>query len=118
MKGFAIWVSGIHRFILDRRANLKKAFLNLAGKCSAVLCCRATPLQKSLIVRSAKDSLKVLTLAVGDGANDVPMIQVKWILYYVFNFVFFWLLNYEKENGLKVLRVGGVYIYFLDLSIH
>ncbi|XP_042867985.1 phospholipid-transporting ATPase VA-like isoform X1 [Penaeus japonicus] len=62
-------------FILDRRANLKKAFLNLAGKCSAVLCCRATPLQKSLIVRSAKDSLKVLTLAVGDGANDVPMIQ-------------------------------------------
>ncbi|KAG7167224.1 phospholipid-transporting ATPase VD-like 2, partial [Homarus americanus] len=35
----------------------------------------ATPLQKALIVRSAKDSLKVLTLAVGDGANDVSMIQ-------------------------------------------
>nr|XP_045605910.1 phospholipid-transporting ATPase VA-like [Procambarus clarkii] len=62
-------------YILDRRANLKKAFLTLAGKCGAVLCCRATPLQKSLIVRSAKDSLKVLTLAVGDGANDVSMIQ-------------------------------------------
>lgn len=62
-------------YILDQRANLKKAFLNLAGKCSAVLCCRATPLQKSLIVRSAKDNLKVLTLAVGDGANDVSMIQ-------------------------------------------
>ncbi|KAK7072411.1 putative phospholipid-transporting ATPase VB [Halocaridina rubra] len=62
-------------FILDRRADLKKSFLTLAGKCSAVLCCRATPLQKSLIVRSAKDSLKVLTLAVGDGANDVSMIQ-------------------------------------------
>lgn len=42
-----------------------------------MLCCRATPLQKSLIVRSAKDSLKVLTLAVGDGANDVSMIQVR-----------------------------------------
>lgn len=62
-------------FILDRRADLKKSFLLLAGKCNAVLCCRATPLQKSLIVRSAKDSLKVLTLAVGDGANDVSMIQ-------------------------------------------
>ncbi|KAK8739932.1 hypothetical protein OTU49_003271 [Cherax quadricarinatus] len=62
-------------YILDRRANLKKPFLTLAGKCSAALCCRATPLQKSLIVRSAKDDLKVLTLAVGDGANDVSMIQ-------------------------------------------
>ncbi|KAK3855690.1 hypothetical protein Pcinc_037925, partial [Petrolisthes cinctipes] len=62
-------------FILDRRANLKNAFLELAGRCGAVLCCRATPLQKSLIVRSAKDALKVLTLAVGDGANDVSMIQ-------------------------------------------
>ncbi|XP_045133303.1 phospholipid-transporting ATPase VA-like isoform X2 [Portunus trituberculatus] len=62
-------------YILDRRANLKKKFLSLAKQCSAVLCCRATPLQKALIVRSAKDSLKVLTLAVGDGANDVSMIQ-------------------------------------------
>ncbi|CAL4122701.1 unnamed protein product [Meganyctiphanes norvegica] len=62
-------------FILDRRANLKHAFLELASKCSAVLCCRATPLQKAFIVRCAKDTLKVMTLAVGDGANDVSMIQ-------------------------------------------
>lgn len=62
-------------FILDQRTNLKKLFLELAKQCNAVLCCRATPLQKALIVRLAKDSLKVLTLAVGDGANDVSMIQ-------------------------------------------
>lgn len=70
------WEFYFLRYILDRRANLKKGFLSLAKQCSAVLCCRATPLQKALIVRNAKDSLKVLTLAVGDGANDVSMIQV------------------------------------------
>lgn len=65
---------------MDRRANLKNEFLDLAKQCGAVLCCRATPLQKALIVRLAKDSLKVLTLAVGDGANDVSMIQVNSVI--------------------------------------
>lgn len=40
------------------------------------MCCRVNPLQKALVVRVAKEKLKVLTLAVGDGANDVSMIQV------------------------------------------
>ena len=40
-----------------------------------MLCCRATPLQKAYIVRIVKEELKMHTLAIGDGANDVSMIQ-------------------------------------------
>ncbi|XP_019744392.1 phospholipid-transporting ATPase VD isoform X3 [Hippocampus comes] len=51
-------------------------FLELSHSCKAVICCRSTPLQKSQVVRLIRDQLKVMTLAVGDGANDVSMIQV------------------------------------------
>ncbi|CAH2005240.1 unnamed protein product [Acanthoscelides obtectus] len=62
-------------FILDRRSNLTKPFLRLTTYCNSVLCCRATPLQKAYIVRVVKEELKMRTLAIGDGANDVSMIQ-------------------------------------------
>lgn len=62
-------------FILDRRSNLTKPFLKLSTYCTSVLCCRATPLQKAYIVKVVKEELKMRTLAVGDGANDVSMIQ-------------------------------------------
>ncbi|RZB54427.1 phospholipid-transporting ATPase VD, partial [Asbolus verrucosus] len=62
-------------FILDRRSNLTKPFLKLTTHCSSVLCCRATPLQKAYIVKVVKEELKMRTLAIGDGANDVSMIQ-------------------------------------------
>ncbi|XP_072941971.1 phospholipid-transporting ATPase VD [Epargyreus clarus] len=60
---------------LDRRSGLVAPFLSLARRCSAVLCCRATPLQKAYIVKAVKEELGVTTLAIGDGANDVSMIQ-------------------------------------------
>ncbi|XP_054163939.1 phospholipid-transporting ATPase VD-like [Oppia nitens] len=50
-------------------------FLELAQFYSSVLCCRATPLQKGEVVKHVKEILKVMTLAIGDGANDVAMIQ-------------------------------------------
>ncbi|XP_066145545.1 phospholipid-transporting ATPase VD isoform X1 [Euwallacea fornicatus] len=62
-------------YILDRRSNLTKPFLKLTTYCNSVLCCRATPLQKAYIVKVVKDELKMRTLAIGDGANDVSMIQ-------------------------------------------
>ncbi|XP_043925463.1 phospholipid-transporting ATPase VB isoform X1 [Protopterus annectens] len=57
------------------QGNLEKKFLELAKHCRAVLCCRATPLQKSMVVKLVRDKLKVMTLSIGDGANDVSMIQ-------------------------------------------
>ncbi|KFQ77639.1 putative phospholipid-transporting ATPase VD, partial [Phoenicopterus ruber ruber] len=56
--------------------SLQDIFLELTEKCRAVVCCQATPLQKSVLVRLVRNKLKAMTLAVGDGANDVSMIQV------------------------------------------
>ncbi|KAL8953589.1 MAG: hypothetical protein Q9222_000584 [Ikaeria aurantiellina] len=54
---------------------LDKIFLELAVLCKAVICCRVSPLQKALVVKLVKRNLKSLLLAIGDGANDVSMIQ-------------------------------------------
>jgi phospholipid-transporting ATPase len=60
-------------FALER--DLEKHFLDLAIKCKAVICCRVSPLQKALVVKLVKRHLKAILLAIGDGANDVSMIQ-------------------------------------------
>ncbi|XP_020864720.1 phospholipid-transporting ATPase IK isoform X1 [Phascolarctos cinereus] len=53
----------------------ERAFVDLASKCQAVICCRVTPKQKALIVQLVKKYQQVTTLAIGDGANDVNMIK-------------------------------------------
>jgi phospholipid-transporting ATPase len=60
-------------FALEK--DLEKTFLDLAVMCKAVICCRVSPLQKALVVKLVKRHLKAILLAVGDGANDVSMIQ-------------------------------------------
>lgn len=50
-------------------------FLDLSTSCRAVICCRTTPKSKSQIVEFVKRNTNAITLAVGDGANDVSMIQ-------------------------------------------
>uniref|UniRef100_A0A3Q3LHG2 Phospholipid-transporting ATPase n=1 Tax=Mastacembelus armatus TaxID=205130 RepID=A0A3Q3LHG2_9TELE len=55
--------------------DLQDRFLDLSKRCRSVLCCRVTPLQKSGVVKVVQEKLNVMTLAVGDGANDVNMIQ-------------------------------------------
>jgi len=54
---------------------LRQKFLLLCKQCKAVLCCRVSPAQKAAVVRLVKTGLDVMTLSVGDGANDVAMIQ-------------------------------------------
>lgn len=54
---------------------LKHKFLLLCKQCRSVLCCRVSPAQKAEVVRLVRTGLDVITLAVGDGANDVAMIQ-------------------------------------------
>ncbi|KAI8894365.1 hypothetical protein BC833DRAFT_605122 [Globomyces pollinis-pini] len=56
--------------------DIKMTFLELAVMCKAVVCCRVSPLQKALVVRLVKNNVEsAVTLAIGDGANDVSMIQ-------------------------------------------
>ncbi|KAI9069193.1 phospholipid-translocating P-type ATPase [Trametes sanguinea] len=53
----------------------KHLCLRLAMQCEGVMCCRVSPLQKALVVKLVKDGIGAMTLAIGDGANDVSMIQ-------------------------------------------
>lgn len=49
--------------------SLQNIFLELTEKCRAVVCCRATPLQKSVLVRLVRNKLKAMTLAVGESCG-------------------------------------------------
>ncbi|KAG0459971.1 hypothetical protein HPP92_023099 [Vanilla planifolia] len=55
--------------------DLEKSFFDLASGCASVICCRTSPKQKALITRLVKINTRKTTLAVGDGANDVGMLQ-------------------------------------------
>ncbi|KAJ9151787.1 Phospholipid-transporting ATPase [Pleurostoma richardsiae] len=60
--------------------DMEKLFLDLAVMCKAVICCRVSPLQKALVVKLVKRYQKQsILLAIGDGANDVSMIQAAHI---------------------------------------
>ncbi|EFC39377.1 predicted protein [Naegleria gruberi] len=54
---------------------LRNLFLNLSVKCKSVICCRVSPKQKSDVVLLIKNNVDSITLAIGDGSNDVSMIQ-------------------------------------------
>lgn len=49
--------------------------MSTACACKAVICCRVTPLQKAQVVELIKKRKKAVTLAIGDGANDISMIK-------------------------------------------
>ncbi|KAL8529386.1 hypothetical protein ACS0TY_006709 [Phlomoides rotata] len=61
-------------YILD--SELENELFELACNCSVILCCRVAPLQKAGIVALIKSRTDDMTLAIGDGANDVSMIQM------------------------------------------
>jgi hypothetical protein len=58
-----------------RLRRLRSKFYDLCSVCKSVVCCRLTPYQKALIVREMKRRKGVITLAIGDGANDEQMIK-------------------------------------------
>ncbi|KZT54419.1 phospholipid-translocating P-type ATPase [Calocera cornea HHB12733] len=53
----------------------KEMLLQVSTRCEAVVCCRVSPKQKAQIVHLVKDGMGAMCLAIGDGANDVSMIQ-------------------------------------------
>ena len=54
--------------------NLLKLFFELSVNCLTVVCSRVSPKQKGQVVNLIKQTEKAITLAIGDGANDVGMI--------------------------------------------
>ncbi|CAO3621672.1 unnamed protein product [Mucor fragilis] len=60
-------------FALEK--DVERLFYDVATRCKAVICCRVSPLQKALVVKLVKKYSNSILLAIGDGANDVSMIQ-------------------------------------------
>ncbi|WBW71444.1 P-type ATPase [Schizosaccharomyces osmophilus] len=74
IESMALIIDGVSlTFALER--SLERRFFELASLCRAVICCRVSPLQKALVVKMVKRNTDSILLAIGDGANDVPMIQ-------------------------------------------
>ncbi|XP_070072783.1 phospholipid-transporting ATPase ID isoform X4 [Drosophila takahashii] len=76
--GFALVVNG-HSLVHCLSPEMENKFLDIASQCKAVICCRVTPLQKALVVELIKRAKNAVTLAIGDGANDVSMIKAAHI---------------------------------------
>ena len=72
--GFALVING-HSLVHALTPDMELAFLGVAEHCTAVICCRVTPLQKALVVELIKKYKEAVSLAIGDGANDVSMIK-------------------------------------------
>jgi phospholipid-translocating ATPase len=71
-----------HALIIDGESlklvlsdELRQKFLILCKQCKSVLCCRVSPAQKAAVVQLVKNGLDIMALSIGDGANDVAMIQ-------------------------------------------
>jgi phospholipid-translocating ATPase len=72
----AFVVDGATLEILSQEENLLELFCHLGCLSSTVICCRVSPSQKALVVKSIRRSApRAVTLAIGDGANDIAMIQ-------------------------------------------
>lgn len=56
-------------------SDLKSDFMQIALSCRCVICCRVSPIQKAEVVELVKLMTREVTLAIGDGANDVAMIR-------------------------------------------
>ncbi|XP_065288785.1 probable phospholipid-transporting ATPase IA isoform X6 [Dermacentor albipictus] len=56
-------------------SDVRRDFVDIALSCKVCICCRVSPMQKAEIVDMVKNSTQCVTLAIGDGANDVAMIQ-------------------------------------------
>ncbi|XP_041855746.1 phospholipid-transporting ATPase ID-like [Melanotaenia boesemani] len=68
-----------HSLAFALEHSLELEFLRTACMCKSVICCRVTPLQKAQVVELVKKYKQAVTLAIGDGANDVSMIKAAHI---------------------------------------
>ncbi|KAF9195339.1 hypothetical protein BGZ51_002854 [Haplosporangium sp. Z 767] len=72
---YALVVNGESLAFVLGNEILEEMFLRIGTSCHSVICCRVTPLQKALVVKMVRKKLHKVTLAIGDGANDISMIQ-------------------------------------------
>ena len=69
-------IDGATLAVFENNPTMMSVFIELCTKAASVICCRASPSQKALIVTNIRqNNKKLVTLAIGDGANDIAMIQ-------------------------------------------
>lgn len=73
-------VDGQTLSVIEQDDTLRIMFFDLVVRVDSVVCCRAAPIQKANLVKSIRKTVpKSLTLAIGDGANDIAMIQASHV---------------------------------------
>ncbi|VDP50480.1 unnamed protein product [Soboliphyme baturini] len=78
LQGYGLVING-QSLTFALEPQLSKLLFTVGCACRAVICCRVTPLQKALVVELVKNNRDAVTLAIGDGANDVSMIKTAHI---------------------------------------
>ncbi|KAG0584404.1 hypothetical protein KC19_3G207800 [Ceratodon purpureus] len=74
---YALVIDGQSLAYILAETVLQERFLEVCINCNSVLCCRVSPRQKAQVTTLVRKGLGLhrLCLAIGDGANDVGMIQ-------------------------------------------
>ena len=71
----ALVINGIALSYVLEDLEIKEKFFKLGFISNSCVCCRVSPSQKMFVVRLSSTFGKWISLAIGDGANDVSMIQ-------------------------------------------
>ncbi len=75
-KKYGLIVSSEAISVLTSDDYLITRFYEVSSRCHSVICCRISPKQKAQMVEIVRREEKsLITLAIGDGANDVNMIK-------------------------------------------
>ena len=74
---YSIIIEGESITTCMKEGESEKLFWELIKNSRSLICCRASPMQKCEIVNFIKNHTKDITLAIGDGGNDVNMIKTR-----------------------------------------
>eukprot|EP00828_Plagiopyla_frontata_P002828 TRINITY_DN1061_c0_g2_i1.p1 TRINITY_DN1061_c0_g2~~TRINITY_DN1061_c0_g2_i1.p1 ORF type:complete len:700 (+),score=100.13 TRINITY_DN1061_c0_g2_i1:454-2553(+) len=127
VQGKGLLIDGSALGIIFSDNEIQEDFMQLAKKYASVVVCRATPKQKAWVVSFVRKKTKQITLAIGDGANDVNMIQeanigigiygnegmraVQASDYAIGEFKFLWRLLFLHGRW-NYLRIAEMILYF------
>ncbi|CAK7266012.1 drs2 neo1 protein [Sporothrix epigloea] len=66
--------------VVEAQEEMRILFYDLMARVDSVICCRASPSQKATLVKCIRQRVpSSMTLAIGDGANDIAMIQASHV---------------------------------------
>ncbi|KAI9599443.1 hypothetical protein BDF19DRAFT_428725 [Syncephalis fuscata] len=74
--GYVLVIDGTALQLCRNDPVANNVIVELASVCDSVICCRVSPCQKATVVQLIrKEHPQAVTLAIGDGGNDIAMIQ-------------------------------------------